>query len=188
MRHTVLLSVLVLHFTNLSGQSSIPISIHQEQSSHYGQFPSWPEASYDSLSATTEKIQKETFYQKSQACSLEYVVYGWNPYWVGTAYNNYDFSLLSTFSYFSYELEPATGSYNSIHSWKTSNSINLAKAAGCKVELCVTNFGSSNNTIFLTNTSAQQTFIDSIISLINYRDADGVNIDFEGIDGSMRNN
>ena len=188
MRLTILLSILILRFSGLFGQSSIAVSIHQEQSAYYGQFPSWSEASYDSLTATPDKIQKKSFNQNSQACSLEYAVYGWNPYWVGTAYDNYDFSLLSTFSYFSYELEPSTGTYSSIHYWKTSNSINLAKAAGCKVELCVTNFGSSNNTIFLTNTSAQQTFIDSIISLINYRDADGVNIDFEGIDGSMRNN
>ncbi len=123
-----------------------------------------------------------------QACSLQYAVYGWHPYWVGTAYTNYDFSLLSTFSYFSYELVPSTGGYSSIHSWKTTASVDLALAAGCKVELCVTNFGSSNNTTFLTNGTAQQVFIDTIISLINFRGAHGVNIDFEGVPGAQKNN
>ena len=78
-------------------------------------------------------------------------VFGWHPYWMGTAYNNYDFSLLSTFSYFSYEVNPSTGNYNSIHSWKTSPAIAMAQAAGVKVELAVTNFGATNNNIFLTN-------------------------------------
>ena len=56
------------------------------------------------------------------------------------------------------------------------------------MELCVTNFGGTNNTTFLTNPTARQTLIDSLIALLNYRNADGVNIDFEGIPGSQRNN
>lgn len=121
-------------------------------------------------------------------CTLQNKVYGWHPYWMGTAYTSYDFSLLSTFSYFSYEVNPNTGNYNSIHSWKTTNSINLAQTAGCRVELCVTLFGGTNNTTFLTNPTARQTLIDSLIVLVNYRNADGVNIDFEGIPGAQRNN
>ncbi|MBL4578336.1 MAG: hypothetical protein JKX74_07680, partial [Flavobacteriales bacterium] len=162
-------------------------SIHQEQSQFYSQYNFPNEADYDTLTPAVPQMKKAGNL-KSQACSLEYAVYGWHPYWVGTAYNNYDFSLLSTFSYFSYELVPSTGSYSSIHSWKTTPSIALAQAAGTRVELCVTNFGSTNNTTFLSSTTAQQTFIDTIISLLNYRNADGVNIDFEGIPGSMKNN
>ncbi|MCB0403022.1 MAG: T9SS type A sorting domain-containing protein, partial [Flavobacteriales bacterium] len=128
----------------------------------------------------------KVMHQKAN-CNLQYAVYGWHPYWVGTAYNNYNFNLLSTFSYFSYELNPSTGNYNTIHSWKTTPSVSMAQAAGCKVELCVTNFGSANNATFLTNSTAQQTFIDSIIVLLNYRNATGVNIDFEGVSGSNRN-
>jgi len=163
------------------------VSIHQEQSQFYSQYNFQNEADYDALTPSVPQMKKASII-KSQACSLEYAVYGWHPYWVGTAYNNYDFSLLSTFSYFSYELVPSTGSYSSIHSWKTTPSIDLALAAGTRVEICVTNFGSTNNTTFLSSTTAQQTFIDSLISLLNYRNANGVNIDFEGIPGSMRNN
>ena len=162
-------------------------SIHQEQSNFYKQYNFTNEAQYDALTPGVPQ-KKASNPGKMQACSLQYAVYGWHPYWVGTAYTNYDFSLLSTFSYFSYELVPSTGGYSSIHSWKTTNSVDLALAAGCKVELCVTNFGSSNNTTFLTSGTAQQTFIDTIISLINYRGAHGVNIDFEGVPGSQKNN
>lgn len=126
--------------------------------------------------------------QRTSACSLKKKVYGWHPYWVGTAYTSYDFSLLSTFSYFSYEVDPNTGNYSSIHSWKTSPSITMAQAAGCKVELSVTLFGGTNNATFLPNLTARQRLIDSLITLVQYRNADGVNIDFEGIPGSQRAN
>ena len=88
------------------------------------------------------------------SCNLTHEVYGWHPYWMGTAYNSYDWDALSTFSYFSYQLDPNTGNYSTIHAWRTTNSINLAQASGTRVELCVTNFGGTNNTTFLTNPTA----------------------------------
>ena len=158
-------------------------SIHHEQSEFYNQYQHYSEQDFNQVTGITNSINAK----KPSSCNLEYEVYGWHPFWVGTAYNNYDFNLLSTFSYFSYELNPSTGNYNSIHSWKTTNSITMAQAAGARVELCVTNFGSSNNNTFLTNMTARQTLIDSLISLLAYRNADGVNIDFEGVSGSNRN-
>ncbi len=158
-------------------------SIHHEQNEEYKQFGNLTEQQWDENFGTVKNM---TLRNKAN-CNLQYGVYGWHPYWVGSAYNNYDFNLLSTFSYFSYELNPATGNYNSIHSWKTTNSINLAQAAGARVELCVTNFGSTNNATFLTNMTARQTLIDSLIVLLNLRGADGVNIDFEGVAGANRN-
>jgi len=159
-------------------------SIHQEQSEQYKIYPNFTEAQWDSINGG---VAKNIQAQNKANCNLIYSVYGWHPYWEGSAYTNYNFNLLSTFSYFSYELVPSTGNYSSIHSWKTTSSINLAQAAGTRVELCVTNFGSSNNSTFLTNMTARQTLIDSLISLLNYRNADGVNIDFEGVSGSNRN-
>ncbi|MCB0516712.1 MAG: glycosyl hydrolase family 18 protein [Chitinophagales bacterium] len=164
---------------------------HQLQSDYYQQFSLATEATADSLRCIENnwaKIPKGKKHQTKQNCTLNKQVYGWHPYWVGTAYNNYDFTLLSTFSYFSYELNPSTGNYSSIHSWKTTPSIDLAKADGCRVELCVTNFGSSNNTTFLSNSSAWTVLADSLISLVNYRQAHGVNIDFEGVPGSQTAN
>ena len=158
-------------------------SIHHQQSEYYKQYQNYSEQDFDQLNNINNSLNAK----KPAACNLTHQVYGWHPYWVGTAYNNYDFNLLSTFSYFSYELNPATGNYNSIHSWKTSNSITMAQAAGARVELCVTNFGSTNNNTFLTNPTARQTLIDSLISLLAYRNADGVNIDFEGVSGGNRN-
>ncbi|QQS27481.1 MAG: hypothetical protein IPM47_11225 [Sphingobacteriales bacterium] len=120
--------------------------------------------------------------KRSSNCALSKEVYGYHPFWYGSSYYNYyDFELLSTFSYFSYELNPNTGGYKTVHSWSTTNSITYAQMAGCKVELCVTNFGFDNNARFLRNPKAWNNLADQLIKLLNQRRADGVNLDFEQI-------
>lgn len=159
-------------------------SIHERQSAFYGSLGLESEAAFDDF----HQRKGGAPVQRITSCNLTKAVYGWYPYWMGTSYTGYDFSKLSTFCYFSYEVVPSTGKYSSIHSWRTTNSIPLAHAAGCRVELCATNFGNAANTTFLTSATAKQTFIDSIISLLQLRNADGVNIDFEGLPAAQRNN
>lgn len=122
--------------------------------------------------------------QSAETCRVQGVVYGWHPYWQGTAYTDYDFSLLSDVCYFSYEVDPATGSYTSIHSWKTTGLVEKAKASGCRVHLCVTLF--SGHATFFSNTVSRARLIDSLVALVKLRDADGVNIDFEGVPSSEK--
>jgi spore germination protein YaaH len=115
-------------------------------------------------------------------------VFGWNPYWVGTAYTSYNYNLLTTVGYFSYEVDTATGSYTDIHFWRTTNLIPLAHVSGVGVVLTVTNFGVTNNTAVLSSALKRQRLIDSIISLVQFRQADGVNIDFESVGSSQQSN
>lgn len=119
--------------------------------------------------------------QRAVAKGLAKQVFGWNPYWMGTAYTSFDYSLLSTVAYFSYEVNPATGSYTTVRSWKTTNLVPLAHQNGTRVVLTATNFGNANNAAILNNPERQKTLIDSLIALVQLRNADGVNIDFEGI-------
>lgn len=167
-------------------------SVRHEQSAYYHQFHFNSEQQFDSLYRIKNNISKPStpvVKPKNGNCPLRKKVYGYHPYWFGSeVYNNYQFDLLSTFTYFSYELNPATGSYEDIHYWKTSPSIDMAKQAGCRVELCVTNFGSSDNSTFLSNSDVWDVLIDSLQSLLQYRGAHGVNIDFEGVPGSQRTN
>ncbi len=114
--------------------------------------------------------------------------FGWHIYSNGTSYKNYNFSMLWGLSYFSYSVQPETGSYKSIHQWKTTSLVDSAKAKGCKVFLTVANFGSNDNSVFLKNPQAQQTLIDSICSLLALRSADGINIDFEGVAKADKSN
>ncbi len=121
-----------------------------------------------------------------EECDPDHIVFGWHPYWMGTAYEDYDYGLLSDLSYFSYEVDPNTGNYQTIHSWKTTDLITRAKEAGRRVNLCVTLF--SGHATFFGNPDARRTLIDSLIALVKLRDADGVNIDFESVPGSQREN
>lgn len=107
--------------------------------------------------------------------------FGWHLYSNGSSYKNYNFPMLWGISYFSYSVEPETGSYKSIHQWKTTSLIDSAKINGCKIFLSVSNFGSKNNSVFLENPMAQKMLIDSVSSLLALRSADGINIDFEGV-------
>lgn len=127
-------------------------------------------------------------YKKEHKLDSTKTVFGWHPYWMGTAYYSYNFSLLSAVAYFSYELDPNTGQYKSIHDWRTTKLIDSAHAHNCKVLLSVTNFGSKNNAKFLSNLTAQRTFINNLINLLRERNGDGVNIDFEDIPSSSRSN
>ncbi|TNE65504.1 MAG: hypothetical protein EP344_03005, partial [Bacteroidetes bacterium] len=64
--------------------------------------------------------------------------------------------------------------------------IDSAHAEGCKVFLTVSNFGSAPNNVFLTNPAAQNTLIDSLAAMLQRRNGDGINIDFEAIAGKNR--
>ena len=116
-------------------------------------------------------------------------VFGYHPYWMSTpAINSYQFDLLSSVIYFSYEVDPSTAGYSTIHGWLTTPLVDKAHAAGVKVQLCATNFGSANNTALLSNAAAQDTLIANLIRLIRLRNAEGINIDFESVPTSQRAN
>ncbi|MCB0713698.1 MAG: T9SS type A sorting domain-containing protein [Ignavibacteriae bacterium] len=163
---------------------------HEMQQQMFGNQLLNTESAWDSLNQVRGIYYNlsEGFGKRSSAdsCQLDRIVFGWHPYWMGTAYEGYDYNVLSDLSYFSYEVDPTTGNYQSIHSWKTTDLVTRAKAAGRRVNLCVTLF-SSHATLF-NNPEAKQTLIDSLVVLVKLRDADGVNIDFEAISSSQRDN
>lgn len=181
MNRFVFLSIIIFGCLNLFSQEQV--SIHEQQLEYYnalGHDAVWYE----------ENVNTEVYEVSSDrsGCTPDKVVYGWHPYWVGSAYNNYDWDLLTHFSYFSYEVNPANGEALSTHSWATSAAVDAALAAGVKVTLCVTLFGGSDLATFLTNSTAKQTLIDNLIDLVQSRGAHGVNIDFEGLPASQKTN
>ena len=116
----------------------------------------------------------------------KYKVLGFHPYYMGSAYKSYHFELLWAVSYFSYELNPQTGGYKTIHNWKTTNLIQEAAKHGTKVLLTVSNFGVKENRIFLNSITAQNKLIEELKTLLDLRSAHGVNIDFEEIPRDCR--
>ncbi len=161
------------------GQANQP-SIHELQLNEYNATSNTEASYYESIPV------KKVGYPKV-GCNLDKIVYGWHPYWVGSAYQNYQWDLLTHMSFFSYEVNSSTGQPNSTHGWSTSAAIDSALASGnTKVTLCVTLF--SGHTTFFSSPTAEQTLITNLINLIQSRGADGVNIDFEGLPSSQTTN
>ena len=95
MKKLLLVSILIpLNF--LAQQNSTV----QEQSTHYKNYSFSKDTQWDSLNT----IENGTVYHPNQiqsktsaGCTLNKKVYGWHPYWVGSVYTNYDWSMLSDF-------------------------------------------------------------------------------------------
>ncbi|WP_081979176.1 glycoside hydrolase family 18 protein [Lacinutrix jangbogonensis] len=111
-------------------------------------------------------------------------VFGWHPYWMGNKWKNYPFELLSTISYLSYKIDPATGGYTNpeqIEEWKTTAMIDSARAKNTRVLLTVSSHGFENNTKFLENKDRWDVLVKTLTGLLLDRNADGVDLNFEGI-------
>lgn len=152
-------------------------SIHQEELERYNA----------TLKTSAEYYEKFAIPREQPLgklnCNLESIVYGWHPYWMGNAYTNYRWDLLSHLCFFSYEVDPATGGPSSTHGWSTSAAVTTALMQGVKVTLCVTLF--SGHATFLNSATSKQNLITQLINLVSSRGAHGVNIDFEGIPSSQ---
>jgi spore germination protein YaaH len=118
----------------------------------------------------------------------KYKVFGWHISTHGTAYKSYNFDLLWGVSYFSYLLDPSTGGYQNIYNWKATPMIDSAQKHGCQVFLTVSNFTGKSNTLFLNNKTAWDKLISELKDLLKLRKANGVNIDFENVEGKDRKN
>lgn len=160
------------------------ISQRQLHEKTYGNFNFKNEQQWDSL----KNISYEKIIYRTGKVDTTIRTFGWHIYSNGSSWKNYNFPMLWGLSYFSYAIQPETGNYKSIHQWKTTALIDSAKANDCKVFLSVSNFGSKNNSIFLENLNGQRTLIDSLSSLLAFRDADGINIDFEGVSKKNKKN
>lgn len=172
--------ILLLVPVSLFSQEAGFKSIHQEQSEYYGQFSQKDVILFDSLhyyTRTSNPFPADT-------CTLRKLVFGFHPYWMGNAYLDYRWELISDFCYFSYEVDPMTGNYNSIHGWLTDPSVDSARAHGVRTHLCATLF--SGHAAFFSSQSARQNLIDQLIMLVQQRDADGINIDFEAVPLGVR--
>jgi spore germination protein YaaH len=161
--------------------SSQQVSQMQLDAQRYSAFGSRSDFYWDSLRiADGAPVTSQANVQPQMVCNLEKRVFGWHPYWVGTVYNNYQWNLLSDLCYFDYAVSPTTGNNtNASYAWSTSAAVTAAINNGVDVHICATLFGSHST--FLSNSTAQQTFINNMISQLQARGGKGVNIDFEGM-------
>ena len=111
-------------------------------------------------------------------------VYTWYPYWMGDVWKSYDFNLISTISFFSYNIDPKTGNYMNpaqIKQWRETDLLDSAKKHNTKVLLSLALEGEGNNLEYLNNEASWNTTLDSISVLLKERDAAGIEIEFMDI-------
>lgn len=111
-------------------------------------------------------------------------VYTWYPYWMGDVWKSYDLNLISTISFFSYNIDPKTGNYmnpSQIKQWRETDLLDSAKKHNTKVLLSLALEGEGNHLEYLNNEASWNTTLDSITVLLTERDADGIEIEFMDI-------
>lgn len=114
-------------------------------------------------------------------------VFGYHPYWMNSAYPNYNYSQLSTIAYFGVDLS-SSGYITDYHSWPVTTLINLAHTNGVKVVLVAINFDTESLETLLSSSTNRTRAINNLLQAAKNANADGVNIDFESFPSSQKYN
>lgn len=180
MRKVILSVLTIITSTLLFAQQHQ--SIHQEELEYYNSLGITDDSKWDSLF----QYKPVSVMKATDACPLDKIVFGWNPYWQASQYNNFQWEQLSDLCWFSYEVNASTGNATSTHSWATTPVVAAAQNNGKRVHLCVTLF--SSHATFFANPTAQTTLVNNLIAALQQRNAIGINIDFEGVPSSQKAN
>ncbi|MFC1682587.1 glycosyl hydrolase family 18 protein [Candidatus Zixiibacteriota bacterium] len=123
---------------------------------------------------------------KDKAPRLGREVLGYYPYWVsGYEYMRWD--LLTTFAFFSLDSD-GNGDFTNLHGWPATGIVDLAHANGVRVVVTLVCFSSGDITSILNSPANRQNLIDNLLTQVTAGNADGVNVDFEGVSSSQRDN
>ena len=175
LRSTILLVVLLEPIL----AQSLVFKPHAEQLQNYGQLHPDQNAGFNSTPRVLEP--RNTLRDPS------HVVFGYHPYWNGTAWQNYNYELLSHVAWFGLGMN-ASGDITTTNGWPVTGLVDLAHSHGVKVIVTVTLFDNDGINSLLASATARQTAIDNLISRVNQGSADGVNIDFEFVPTAARSN
>lgn len=119
--------------------------------------------------------------------TLTHKVIGYLPYWEYESYTNIDYSLVTEINYFSAELNEFGNIIND-NNWDNINFINYAQDRGVKVKLCATLFNPNDLEILLSSSINRTNAIYNLVNKVLLRNADGIDIDFELVPSSQRDN
>ncbi|TAN13291.1 MAG: glycoside hydrolase family 18 protein [Chitinophagaceae bacterium] len=114
-------------------------------------------------------------------------VYAFFPAGMGGNYLDYNFNVINTLIYDGYALDGQTGRCTDLGSGAATNVLESARQAGCKVLLTVRGMSPRNMAVFLQNKNGQEeALIGYALALIQQQHANGVNIQFSGLDSRYR--
>lgn len=176
-------TIIVLKDTSISSRFLLP------ESNNFLQYEKYTKSSNYLSEYQWDSLKHIAFFPPHETTdSLTKIVYGFHPFWMGSAYKSYYFSLLTRVAYFSYNIDENNGLATEEFNWANSDIVSYAHKQGCKVDLTVTCFGQQKTEKFLTNTKAQITFIQNITEQLSKKNGDGINLNFEEIQGKYITN
>ena len=113
-------------------------------------------------------------------------VFGFAPYWTLSESGGFDVKQISTFAYFSVDvnangtLNQSGPGWNGYESQALANLVTRAHGADDRVVLTVTDFDQNSLNQLTSSSSASATLATALIGAIEAKNLDGVNLDFEG--------
>lgn len=113
--------------------------------------------------------------------ALSHQVYGWHPEWMGETYKGYDYSLLSTISYFSFQVVPRTGQIQPDKRDLLDSLLAFARKRRCRVEVTISSIGTRPNNELFTRPAAVASLVKNIAALARRKKLDGITLDFENV-------
>jgi spore germination protein YaaH len=116
---------------------------------------------------------------------LTHEVHGYHPWWMGTSYTTYDWSLLSTIAFFSLELD-GTGAIVDDHGWPWPTLVATAHENGVRVLVTATLFSTSEISVLLADPARRQVAVTNLVAEVQSAGADGINLDLEGVPGARK--
>ena len=112
-------------------------------------------------------------------------VHGFHPYWMGSAYTSYDWSVISTVAFFSLELG-ATGAIVADHGWPWTTLVSTAHQNATRVIVTATLFDGPSIDALLSSPANRANAVSNLVGEVVAGAADGVNVDFEGVPGARK--
>ena len=176
-RRNLFFIIIIINILNKSIAQDYP-SIHEVQLEYYNN---------NYIEPPLQNITEPIINKQNRSTNPSREVFGYHPYWMGTAWQDYNYNLISTIAYFSVEAT-ALGNLSNLHGWPVVGLINLAHSHGVNVVLCVTLFNNGDLITLLSNPSYRQNLIDNLLAQVQAGNADGVNIDFESFPSSQKQN
>lgn len=170
---------LILITSNASLSQEIePPGIHQLEHNFYKK---------NYVQTTEEKYFQKPIPLRERISIPTKTVFGYHPYWMNSAYLNYNFNLLSTIAYFGVDVN-SYGHITDRNGWPSTGLINIAHSHGVKVVLVAINFDSNSLTTLLSSSTNRTRLINNLLNEVKRGNADGINIDFEQFPASQKQN
>ncbi|MES2004830.1 MAG: glycoside hydrolase family 18 protein [Bacteroidota bacterium] len=114
-------------------------------------------------------------------------VYGIHNFNRNNQYEDYKFNFLNTLVYNTLFVNGKTGNIKDLNGWDSAKIITDARNVGCKVVFTARIQQAASVDAFLTSFKAQKTFAESALFLLKSRNANGVNIQMDGLTAVNKN-